>query len=97
MESIQELEKNAEKLAVNTAVEHWKEYSPEQKEHMLNVPESAYITSMKTDLETYVSSPHPIVSQEMKECARELLDYLNSEQSSNTGLRESIGRHTKEP
>lgn len=65
-------------LSTATALEY-KEADLEEKENLLNKPETQYIEDMKADLLIYIRSTHPSVTEEMRQCARTLLDYLNSD------------------
>lgn len=65
-------------LSTATGMEY-REASTEEKEKMLDKPETQYIEDMKADLRIYIRSTHPSVTEDMRECAKNLLEYLNSD------------------
>lgn len=65
-------------LSKTSALEYW-EASPKEKEELREKAEAQYIEDMKAELLIYIRSTHPSVTEEMRECAKSLLDYLNSD------------------
>lgn len=63
-------------LAEETAMEHREEFTDEQIEEMLKKPESEYVEQMIYDLNRYIESREIQVTEEIRECAERLLEYL---------------------
>lgn len=55
------------------------EASPKEKREMLKKAETQYIEDTKAELLIYIRSTHPLVTEELRTCAKNLLDYLNSD------------------
>lgn len=73
-----ELMTYAENLGGNTGREYQSELTNEQKEELLTMPESEYVNFMRNDLNIYITSTEPSVTEEMTVWANELLDFLNT-------------------
>lgn len=72
------LKQCAERLGSYTGREYRTEPTDLHKEEILTMPENHFITFTKKDLDIYKNSTDPSVTPQMKECADELLNFLNS-------------------